>query len=261
MRIASAGHGVFAAVLIAIGILGLIKSDWAAIWDGVPKDFPAQSLLPYLCAIVLLASGTGLLWSRSAAPAARLLFAYLFFWMLLFKLRFILLHPFTEGAYQTTGENAVMVAGAWVLYAWFATDWDRRQLGWATGEQGLRWARVLYGLAMIAFGFSHFAYLELTAPLVPSWLPGHVFWAYFTGSAYLAAGAAILSGVYARLAAALSTLQMGLFGLLIWLPMGLAGTLNEFQHGEFVVSFALTAAAWVVTDSYHGVGWFAVGKH
>jgi uncharacterized membrane protein len=188
------------------------------------------------------------------------LLAWLVLWLLAFKAPFIFRAPTVEGSYQSCGENAVLVAGAWVLYAWFATDWDKRWLGFAVGDKGVHIARVLYGLALIAFGLSHFVYLNLTAPLVPSWLPAPVFWAYFTGCTYLAAGAAVLIGVYARLAAALSALQMGMFLLLVWVPIVAAGNISAFQWGETVFTWALTAAAWVVADSYRDIPWLAANK-
>jgi hypothetical protein len=260
MRITSIGHAVFAATLIALGLLGLIKGGFTVIWQPVFDHVPAATPLAGLCAVVSLACGLGLLWSRSTALAARVLFFYALAWMLVFKLPLIVRAPLTEGSYQYCSEMAVIVAAAWTLHAWFATDADRRRLGFAVGHRGLRMARVLYGLALIGFGFSHFVYLNLTAPLIPHWLHAPVFWAYFTGAAYLAAGAAILSNVLARLAAALSAVMMGLFLLLIWLPMVAAGHVSAFNWGETYATWVLTAAAWVVTDSWRGVGWLGADK-
>jgi len=250
MRIVSAGHAAFALTMIAMGILGLVHGDFVQIWQPVPSAWPARDVLIYLCAAIALLCGAGLLWRRTAAPAAKVLFFYLLVWMLMFKVRFIFLAPTTEGSYQSCGENAVIVAGAWVLFGWLAAEWDRKHLGFFSGKAGLRAARVLYGLAMIAFGLSHFFYLHLTAPLVPAWLPWHVGFAYFTGATYLAAGIAVIVERCARLAASLSALQMGLFTLLVWLPLIFIGTISASQWGEFTVSWTLTAAAWVVADSY-----------
>jgi uncharacterized membrane protein len=258
MRIASVGHAVFAATMVALGILNLALGNFAPIWQVVPRNLAAREALIYLCAFVSLACGIGVLWRRVSASAARVLFVYLLLWMLLFKLPFIVRGPTVEVNYQSCGETAVLVSGAWMLYAWFASAWDRKQLPFATGENGVRAARVLYALALIAFGLSHFAYLNLTAPLVPGWLPGHVGWAYFTGCAYLAAAAAVLFGVYARLAVTLSVLQMGLFTVLVWVPLIVEGRATPGQQGEFIVSWALTAAAWVIADSYRGTPWLAV---
>jgi len=253
MRVASVGHAVFAVTMIVLGIMGLVKGNFAPIWLGAPKGLPAREALAYLCDFITLACGVGLLWRRSAAAASRVLFAFLLLWMLVFRARLIVLAPTVEGSYQNNGESAVVVAAAWVLYAWFAAAWDRKHLGFAVGEKGVRIARVLYGLSMIAFGLSHFAYVELTTPLVPDWLPGHLFWAYFTGCTYLAAGAAMLIGVWAKWAAALSGLQMGGFTVLVWIPILAAGHVSDQHWVEFVVSWALTASAWVVTDSYRGI--------
>ena len=260
MRIASIGHAVFASTFAFIGIFGLIKGNFVPVWDGLPKTFYGHQALTNLCAVISLGCGIALFSNRTAPSAARLLFACLLLWLVWIKGRVIALQPLVEASYQTSGETAVLAAAAGVLYAWYAPDWDRRHLGLVTGVKGVRNARLLYALALIAFGLSHFAYLNFTASLVPGWLPAHKVFAYFTGTAYIAAAAAILFGVYARLGTALSAVQMGVFTLLVWVPTVFTDHADRAKWGEFVISCALTAAGWVVADSYRGTRWFAFGS-
>ena len=240
--------------MIALGILGLINGEFPPTWGGVPEGVQARVVLAYVCAFVSLVSGIALLWQRASVVASRALLIYLLVWLLLFRVSHVVIAPTSSAAWWACGDTAVMLAGAWVLYAWFAGDRGGQRFRFATGDNGLRIARVFYGLALIPFGVAHFTFLKRTAELVPGWLPWHVAWAYVTGCAFIAAGVAVLTSVFARLAATLSALQLGLFTLLVWVPIVAAGP-SAFQWSEFVDSWALTAGAWVVADSYRGMPW------
>ena len=237
MRIKSPGHAFFALTMICLGVMGMIARGFPPVWSGVPKTLPGREVLIYLCAIVSLVSGIGLLFERSAANASRLLLAYLLFWLIVVRLPHFVLTPTAVDAWWAVGDTLVMTAGAWVLYVWLA------------GGKGLRIATIFYGLGLIPFGLAHFLYLKETVVDVPGYMPWPVFWAYFTGAAFIAAGVAIVIGVLPRLAATLSAVQIGLFTLLVWVPIVVKGP-KPYQWQEFVNSWALTAAAWVVADSY-----------
>src|SRR4030095_2391902 len=257
MRIVSPGHVAFALIMIALEILGIINGNFAAIWQPVPKALPGREILVYLCAIISLVCGLGLLWRRPAVFGACVLLIYFLLWLLLLRTPGMFT-SFTVDVWWAWCKTAVMVAGAWILYSWLATEWDTKHFSFAIGDNGLRIARILYGVVLIPFGVAHFIYLNATAPLVPNWLPWHVGWAYFTGSAFIAGGVAISTGVRARLAAALVALQMGLFTLLVWIPI-VATKANAFQWSEFVVSCALVAGGWVIAESYRDIPRLAVG--
>lgn len=238
---------LFAVTMIGIGIIGLVTGTFAPIWGGVPKAIIDRQLFAYLCTFVSLACGAGLLARRTASPASIVLLGYLVVWTALFKVPFIIHAPLVEGSYQSTGENLVLIAAAWVLYA----QASRRQ-NFPSGKVGLRTAYLLYGLALIAFGFSHFVYLNLTAPLVPQWLPSPVFWAYLTGAIYLATGVALVTGFQARAGAICAAVQIALITVLVWGPVIVRGNVDQGSFEESVVSWALTAAAWVIAASFEG---------
>jgi hypothetical protein len=126
------------------------------------------------------------------------------------------------------------------------------------GSKGLRIARALYGLSLIFFGAAHFIDVRDTLSLISNWLVGHLFWAYLTGCAFIAAGIATLTSLYARLAVTLSVLQVTLFLVLVWLPIVATGSKDSFQWSETILNVALVAGGWVVADSYRGTRWFVI---
>jgi uncharacterized membrane protein len=253
VRIAAA---VFAATMVALGVAGLIQHDFAAIWQPVPKRWPGREALVWLSGGVALVCGLGLPWRRTAAPAAGVLTVVLLAWLLVFKVRVAIGMPAVAAAWESSGETAVIAAGAWTLFAEAAAGW--RPIGFLAGDSGLRAARFLYALAMLAFGAAHIAYIKDTASLIPGWLPAHGAWVWVTAIAYIVAGLAILVGAWARLAATLSAAQMGVFTLLVWAPAIAAPGVGADAWSEAVISWTLTVAGAVVATSYGRTPWLAL---
>lgn len=249
----SVGQVLFALSMVWLGVLGFQSGKFSQIWQPAPKWVPAQTVLAYLCAFISVASGTGLLLRRrTAAIAARVIFAAFLVWLVVMRLPNLFYEKPVVLVAWSCGATAVMLAGAWLLYVRLTGEGDGQRLGLFAGPAGVRTARVLFGLSLIPFGLAHLMYLDATAPLIPNWLPWHTALANVTGATFIAAGLAIVVGVMPGIAAALATLQIGLFSVIVWVPRVISGNLTEFQRGEVVSTWVLMAGAWVVAESYRG---------
>lgn len=221
--------------MISLGVVGIVFGDFAGVWASVPAWVPARQALDRASAVLILACGVGLLWKRTEAPASRVLLYYWALAVALVEVPVVARHPLNEIAWQGLAHITVLLTAAWMLFT--------------TNERAVRIARLPFGLALIPIGLAHFVYLELTAPIVPAWLPYHTFWAYFTGAAQLAAAAGVLLGILARLAVGLEAVLLAAFTFLVWPPLMFAAPTKAGLWSEFTISWAMTAAAWVVAVS------------
>jgi len=203
--------------------------------------------LAYASAVVMIAAGAGLLSKRTSRISSGVLLVYLVLWLLL-KLPALVMAPQLEYNWLGFGEIAVIVAAGLVL---FASDRERREsasLKFATGGSGIRIARIVFGLALIPIGLSHFVYAKETIGFIPEWLPFRRGWAYLTGAGHIAAGLGVLFGILPRLAAMLEAAMIGIFTVLVWLPLVIK-TPNQLNWTGLLISWTIGAAAWVVAES------------
>jgi len=78
--------------------------------------------------------------------------------------------------------------------------------------------RYFLALPMVVFGIQHFLYAEFIVHLVPTWVPGRLFWTYFAGVALFASGLGIIINVLSRLAAALLGLMISIWVIILHIP-------------------------------------------
>jgi uncharacterized membrane protein YphA (DoxX/SURF4 family) len=82
--------------------------------------------------------------------------------------------------------------------------------------------------------------------------PNPTFWAYATAAGHIAAGIAIIVGIYARPAAMLLAAMFIVFAILVHLPRIIMLSHTHMSWGENAVNIALIGAAWVVAASLPG---------
>jgi uncharacterized membrane protein len=119
-------------------------------------------------------------------------------------------------------------------------------LTFATGEKGIRAARILFAVSLIPIGLSHLVYVKQTADLVPTWLPYRTGWAYLTGVGQIACGIGVLFSIYPRVTAVAEAGMLSLFTLLVWGPAILAAPAKRLPWTAFFISWVIAAGAWLV---------------
>jgi len=79
-------------------------------------------------------------------------------------------------------------------------------------------ACVFYAAPLAAFGAEHLTDAADIVQLIPAWIPGRVFWAYFVGVALIAAALSLSLKKYVRLTASCLALMFFLFVVLMHIP-------------------------------------------
>ena len=220
----------FALGAIGLGVVGIVTRDFALQWQPVPAGVPAHGFFSILSGAILVAGGIATL-SRNAGKGRLILPLFYALWVVALHLPRFIAHP---GVAALLGLAEVLsLATAGTLLA-------------RVGRDAI--AIRVFGLCVIVFGISHFAYITVTARMVPTWIsPGGIFWAYATGAAHLAAGLAIISDFFRRIAATMIAAMCGLFTLLVWAPPVFLAPHSRTAWTMLLLSMAIAGAAWVVS--------------
>jgi hypothetical protein len=122
---------------------------------------------------------------------------------------------------------------------------------------------LLFAIPMAIFGGDHFMAAPFVAKIVPSWIPGHLFWTYFVGVALIAAALSLATNIQSRLSAALLGIMIFIFVLTIHIPSCFATPYDKTRltivfRDSTLAAAALAFAASQPEDRGAGriAGWF-----
>ncbi len=237
------GRIAFGASAVLFGVIGVMWHDSGA-WQNLQHilSLPFGALIGKCLMAVLIAGGIGMLFPRTARLASVVLCVI----YLCFSLACVPDIIAASNIYDRYGGSFFlffsMFCGAIAMYA--ATEANA-----ARATVFGRLARLGLGVCAISFTLGQALLPHETASLVPKWIPpNQMFWATLTTIAFAIAAIAILINWQARLAMRLMTLMLGLFGVLVWVPLVIAHPETHFNWSECALTFLITGAAWMVAD-------------
>ncbi len=115
-------------------------------------------------------------------------------------------------------------------------------------EKALALGPVFYAAPLAVFAAEHFTATAAIASMVPKWIPGHLFWAYFVGCALGAASFSIAVGKLRATAGALLGLLILCFVLTIHAPLVASKPDNRFFWAVLLRDSSFSAAAFALSE-------------
>ena len=227
---------------ISIAVLGFVT-----IYD---HDFPymlipaghswlvGHEIVAYISGVLLILSGVFIAFAKKTLPVSLLLGAVL---LAIFCFYFIPYQLMASRRYMHFGEweNAAkelaLASGAFVIAGLFL-------------QRLIPFGAALFSLTIISFGIDHFLFAHEASDYIPSWVPNHLFWMYFTGSALLGSGIAILVNIRRRLAATLLGSMIFIWFIILHIPRVIAAP-SGGEIASAMLALAYCGIAFVIAGA------------
>jgi uncharacterized membrane protein len=105
---------------------------------------------------------------------------------------------------------------------------------------------IFIAVPLAVFAPEHFGGPMRVPDMVPSWMPAHLFWAYFVGCALFAAATSLTVRKFVRLSSTLLGLMFFLFVCMMHIPNALADPKNRFAWAYALRDLSFAGGAWAL---------------
>lgn len=110
-------------------------------------------------------------------------------------------------------------------------------------------SNLCFAAPLAVFGALHLAAAESLMPMVPSYMPWRLFWAYFFGFALLAASLSIATKIQVRWSGLLFGIAMFLFVAMLDIPGALASPKDRFGWTLTLREMAFGGGGWILAGN------------
>jgi len=246
------GRIFYGAAMAGIGVLTIYYKDFPYMLIP-PKHswIPGFVMLVYISGALLILAGACIVFEKKTKTISLFLGSVL---LLIFCFYYIP-YELTSSNYTQFGEweNAekelALSSGAFVIASCFPGKNENiltRSLG-----KLIPFGAIFFSITMISFGIDHFLYAKDVADYIPSWVPGHMFWAYFAGAALIGSGIAIILKIKRGLFAALLGTMIFIWFVILHIPRVIVSP-SAYMGSEITSAFlalAYSGIAYVIAGA------------
>jgi uncharacterized membrane protein YphA (DoxX/SURF4 family) len=234
------GRAFIAACLIALGVQHFVYHGYLKGLELLPEWLPLHTAWAYLAGVGLIVAGVCFLSGQKARVAALLLGSAMLLLAIVFHTPLLLQIGGDVGERTRLFETLALCGGVWALGGALPADRGESPALTQLVERLAVAGRLLLAVSMIVFGIAHFQIGAFVASLIPAWIPWHLFWTYFTGIGFFAAGVSFGIGRYMRPLGLLLALMFFLWVVVLHAPRiaHALGNGNEWNSGFVALSMA-----------------------
>jgi uncharacterized membrane protein YphA (DoxX/SURF4 family) len=160
------------------------------------------------------------------------------------------MHPIILLAFFEFSRTAASMCGAAILLFVIALWVAKTDIAQARGlDKVVVLSNLCFALPLAVFGAEHLSAAQFIQQGVPSYVPWHLFWAYFVGVALLAASLSIATKIQVRWSGLLFGIMMFLFVAMMDIPGTLADPRNRFSWALTLRELAFGGGGWLLASS------------
>jgi uncharacterized membrane protein len=160
------------------------------------------------------------------------------------------MHSIILAAFFESSRTAVSMCTAGVLLFLVALWAARADIARVRGlDKIVALSNLCFAIPLAVFGALHISGADFVMPLVPSYMPWRLFWAYFVGFALLAASLSIATKIQVRWSGLLFGIMMFIFVATLHFPGALASPRDRFAWTVVVREMSFAGGGWILAGS------------
>lgn len=238
--IVKTGRAFYSLALIVYSMMQFYFGDFRNVFfSPYQKELPFLNILAWLFGIYLLLTAVLIFTEKNGKNVASLMGTVFLMLFLGTQLTYELISEpnkiYHLGLWVNPLKELALSGGAFVVAGSFPDDKHAKGV-WRFLNRLTPYGNLFFLFTMTAFGIGHLMYAEYLVKTVPAWFHDHLFWVYFSGTALIAAGVAIILDIRMRMVALLLAFMVFLWFWFIHIPGAISQPLAN--RGEYVVSAA-----------------------